>query len=202
MSLADSIVTASSPVVALRGRAPRETPALPDIGPGQLWLVEVAAGSPPSRWLCRLLDEVNVVLYDRALTDLVAESLPLGGYAEPAASGDEQDDRAASRAVRFAFDGWSVARLVLAQPTQRERVLRARRLADELAAGRAFPEVDVIVRGELSDGVCEQTQTRLNRLDQVLVSYPRDARLTILVNRLNNHAAAQLHAVAANGLAG
>jgi hypothetical protein len=200
VSLAGFITAASSTV--LRRQAPPATRTLPDIEPGQLWLVEVAVESPPSGLIRRLLDRVNVVLYDRALTDIVARSLPLGGYAEPAASGDELHEATASRAVRFARDGWSVARLVPAQPTQRERVVRGRRLANELAATAPPSELIVIVYGELRDGVCEPTETRLDRLDQVVVTYPRDARLTILVGGLTSHAAARLFAVAGNGLAG
>jgi hypothetical protein len=151
VSLADLIATASSTV--LRRQAPPATRTFPDIAPGQLWLVEAPVALPPSGLLRQIIDQVNVVLYDRALTDIVAGSLPLGGYAEPAASGDEKDAAATSRLVRFACDGWSVARLVPAQPTQRERVLRARRLADELAVIAPPSELTVIVRGELSDGV-------------------------------------------------
>jgi hypothetical protein len=104
--------------------------------------------------------------------------------------------------VHFAGDGWSVARLVPARPTQRERIVRVRRLIDELATTKAASEVAVTVLGELSEGVCEPTQTRLNRLDQVVVTYPRDARLTIVVDGINRQTAARLHAVAGNGLAG
>jgi hypothetical protein len=182
---------------------PCAPPTFPAIEPGQLWLIELPPGeSQPSPLVRCVLDQVNVVIYDRALTDLVANSLPLGGYAEPAASTDEANDPAAARAVHFAGDGWSVARLVPARPTQRERIVRVRRLIDELATTKAASEVVVTVLGELSDGVCEPTQTRLNRLDQVVVTYPRDARLTIVVDGLNRQTAARLYAVAGNGLAG
>jgi hypothetical protein len=105
------------------------------------------------------------------------------------------------RAAGFARDGWAVARLVPARPTQRERLVRIRRLVEELAGTRAPGGVAVTVLGELSDGVCEPTETRLNRLDQVVVAYPRDARLTIVVDGISRHTAAR-HAVAGNGLAG
>lgn len=201
MSIADSLSTAPL------GRATRPQPCtlstFPGIEPGQLWLIELpTAESQPSPLVRCVLDQVNVVIYDRALTDLVAKSLPLGGYAEPAASADEANDPSGARAVRFAGDGWSVARLVPARPTQRERIVRVRRLIDELATTKAASEVAVTVLGELSEGVCEPTQTRLNRLDQVVVTYPRDARLTIVVDGINRQTAARLHAVAGNGLAG
>jgi len=181
---------------------PNPPATFPDIGPGQLWLIEAPADGAPSALLHRVLDRVNVVIYDRSLADIVARSLPLGGYAEPAARTDETNDPAAARAVRFACDGWSVARLVPARPTQRERIVRVRRLIEELAATKAAAETAVTVRGELADGVCEPTETRLSRLDQVVVTYPRDAQLTTVIRGINGHAAARLQAVAGNGLAG
>jgi hypothetical protein len=166
--------TARSPVLAL--------PILPQIEPGQLWLIELAtARDPPAAPLRQAIDQANVVIYDRAFADFVAASLPLGNYAEPAASTDEAGDPAAARAVRFACDGWSVARLVPPHPTQRERIVRVRRLVEELAATKAPGDVPVTVVGELADGVFEPTETRLDRLDLVVVTYPRDARLTIVV---------------------
>jgi hypothetical protein len=92
--------------------------------------------------------------------------------------------------------------LVPARPTQRERIVRVRRLIEELAATKPASEIAVTVLGELTDGVSEPTQTQLSRLDQVVVTYPRDARLTFVVGGLNAHSAARLHAVAGNGLAG
>jgi hypothetical protein len=177
-------------------------PAFPDIEPGQLWLIELpAADGKPSPALRRTIDRANVVIYDRVFADLVAHSLPLGNYAEPAASADETDDPAAARAVRFACDGWSVVRLLPSRPTQRERIARVRRLVEELAATKAPGDVAVTVFGELGDGVCEPTETRLDRLDLVVVTYPRDARLTIVVDGIAG-VAARLYAVAGNGLAG
>jgi hypothetical protein len=201
MSIAEFISTTPT------GRAVRPQPSalpnFPTIEPGQLWLIELpAADGEPSALVRRVLDGVNVVIYDRALTDIVAGSLPLGRYAEPAASAGEANDPAAARAMRFALDGWSVARLVQARPTQRERIVRVRRLIDELATSKPASEVTVTVLGELSEGVCEPTRTRLDRLDQVVVTYPRDARLTIVVDDVNRQTAARLHAIAGNGLAG
>ena len=52
-----------------------------------LWLFEV---SPIEGHLSSLVHQAittaNVVIYDRALASIVAAHLPLGGYAEPAAS--------------------------------------------------------------------------------------------------------------------
>jgi hypothetical protein len=85
---------------------------LPVMRPGQLWLVELPAAAPEFAPLeHRALRNANVVIYDRALAPTVAHFLPLGGYAEPVASSDGQRGAGAERCVRFARDGWSVARL-------------------------------------------------------------------------------------------
>jgi hypothetical protein len=99
--------------------APRPVPApaiLPEIGPGQLWLIELSATQGEPSALRRAIERANVVIYDRVFADAVARALPLGGYAEPAASADETGDPAAARAVRFACDGWSVVRLLPSRP--------------------------------------------------------------------------------------
>ena len=142
------------------------------------------------------------MIYDRAVAGALANELPLGTYAEAGESTDDASDPAAARAVRFACDGWSVVRLVPAGPTQRQRIVRVRRLVEELAASKSAAEVAVTVYGELKDGVCEPTETRLNRLDQVVVTYPRDARLTVVVSGINGHVASRTQAVSGNGLAG
>lgn len=190
-----------------RGRShtvPAAQPSgFPAVEPGELWLIELStANGEPSPALCRAIARANVVIYDRSGAEIVARSLPLGNYAEPAASADETSDPAAARAVGFTRDGWSVLRLFPARPTQRERIARVRRLVNELAATKAPSDIAVTVFGELNDGVCEPTETQLDRLDLVLVTYPRDAQLTIVVKALGSVSAARLHAVAGNGLAG
>jgi hypothetical protein len=176
---------------------------LPDIRAGQLWLIELAMNSEPSPALRRILADANVVIYDRSLTDIVASCLPMGGYAEPAARADESGDPAAARAVRFAADGWSVVRLVPARPTQRERLVRVRRLVEETAPHRAASEVAVTVHGDINGPVSEPTETTLSRLDLAVVTYPRETRLTIAIDLASSGGGiARLHAVAGNGLAG
>src|ERR1700722_17948511 len=165
--------------------------AIPDVQPGQLWMIELSPEGASCPELRRVIDRANAVIYDRAVAGIVAESLRLGLYAEAAADGDEADDNPTRRAGGLARDGWAVVRLVSARPTQRERIVRVRRLIDELAAAKAASEVAVTVLAELGDGVCEPTESRLARLDQIVVTYPRDARLTIVVDGINRHAAAR-----------
>ena len=56
----------------------------------------------------RALTTANLVIYDRPLAKTLATILPLGGYAEPAASIDQSQDRPLERCLSFAQDGWSV----------------------------------------------------------------------------------------------
>lgn len=88
----------------------------PTVEPGQIWLVECEAASL-SAFHAGLMARANVVLYDRALLAAVADSLPIGAYAEPlAAPGPAGTGTAgpaiAPRALQFAADGWSVLQLV------------------------------------------------------------------------------------------
>lgn len=94
------------------------------VRPGEIWLIEQS----PERGLAPLdraaLHDANVVLYDPALTALVAVNLPLGSYAEPLAPRPQPARSAAvsQRARRFAEDGWSVVQLVAGRPDGGERV--------------------------------------------------------------------------------
>jgi hypothetical protein len=105
------------PDVPRRRDVPAALPPLPDVVPGQLWLIELDAACPMPVAAHQVLDRANVVIYDRILGDMVAQGLPLGGYAEPALGAEP----AAARSVRFARDGWSVARLLPAGLSPRER---------------------------------------------------------------------------------
>ena len=76
---------------------PPTTIGLPNIGPGQLWLVEISpkASEFPS-FEHRAFVSTNVVIYDRVLGPLVA-ALPLGNYAEPVTAGGHAADEVISR---------------------------------------------------------------------------------------------------------
>src|SRR5437016_5594600 len=66
---------------------------LPDIEPGQVWVVEhTSTDLRLSALARRAICAANVVVYDRALYAIVAANLPLGGYAEPTSSQDEPLD--------------------------------------------------------------------------------------------------------------
>ena len=174
-------------------------PRLPLAAPGQLWLVEAADGVALSAAAERVFDGVNVVVYDRALADVVADRLPLGGYAEPAPA---RSDLAASRAVGFAHDGWSVVRLLPARLAPRDRTRRVQDIVDELAAAKIAGGLPVLLLAEGADGIEELITARFDDLASIVASYPRDTRLTIVIEAFAAAAAAGRHAIVANGLAG
>jgi len=83
------------------------------------------------------LTSANVVIYDRALAGVVADVLPLGGYAEPLSFGCQAAGRALSpRALQFAADGFSVVQLVEASPCWRERLHQAPRELSQVGDSR------------------------------------------------------------------
>lgn len=190
-------VTIAEP--ALRRPAPEPLPALPLVGPGQLWLVELSPDETLSDAARRALDGANVVIYDRALADAVALALPLGTYAEPAPA---RSDAAAARAVHFARDGWIVARLLQARLASRDRTRRIQDIVDELAAAKIAGRLPVTIVAAGPEGVDEQIEARFDDLASIVASHPRDTRLAIVIDAFAGAGAARLHAVAANGLAG
>ena len=183
----------------LRRPAPEPLPALPLVEPGQLWLVELSPDEPLSDAARCALDGANVVIYDRALADAVALALPLGTYAEPAPA---RSDAAAARAVHFARDGWSVARLLPARLASRDRTRRVQDIVDELAAAKIAGRLPVTIVAAGPDGIDERIEARFDDLASIVASHPRDTRLAIVIDAFAGAAAARLHAVAANGLAG
>ena len=116
-----------------RSQTAGECPKLPTLQAGQLWYVELPSTEfafSPLEY--QALTTANVVIYDRALATTVARLMPIGGYAEPATPrGDASDGF--DRCIRFARDGWSVARLV--RPGRR-RVDMLRQLTERLLGSR------------------------------------------------------------------
>ncbi|HVC52168.1 MAG TPA: hypothetical protein VND87_09115 [Stellaceae bacterium] len=111
--------------------------SLPAIGPGQIWLVELHPDRPASSVERRVLEAANVIIYDRTLAATVAEILPLGLYAEPAPPAAEAPDAAMiDRCVRFARDGWSVVRAVVAGTRAPNREARQHAFAARLRTER------------------------------------------------------------------
>lgn len=185
---------ARAPDVGRRPVAEGSGAALPMVQSGQLWLLQLRSTEPTLSPLeYRILTTVNVVIYDRALASVVAGFLPLGGYAEPAASSEEASDPGWERCLRFARDGWSVARL--AAP---------RGLSTRLLTAAAPGDLTVAVFVNTGGGAYERTDMPLAELGDIVDRHEGEPSpaLTILFGATNPDAGPNLSVAAANGLAG
>jgi hypothetical protein len=172
--------------------------ALPAVEPGQLWLVEICPDFGLSAAERHLLSSANVILYDRTLSDEVAALLPLGGYAEPAPLPDGLHD--IERSVRFALDGWSVARLIDASHRRPSREARLRAVVDRLYAGGAGGQLPVRIFADAGSRSFFSDQTRLATLDPDTVA-ARNERLILVFDEVAL-SRVPTYSIAANGLAG
>jgi hypothetical protein len=173
--------------------------------PGQLWLVEFPARAPEFAPLeYRALSDANVVIYDRGLAPRVARLLPLGGYAEPAASSDGQSGAGSERCIRFVRDGWSVARLLCPGfQSGRERLDTIRQLSSRLLTEMPA-DLPVQVLVSEGRGRYERNETQLYRLDAIIAAYPsvRSSTFTIVLDVTDPGGTPRFSAASANGLAG
>lgn len=169
---------------------------LPTIASGQLWLIEAspsAAALPPFER--DAFNAANVVIYDRALAPLVAASLPLGSYAEPASDG-----AAFERSLRLALDGWSVVRLLAGDPASSDWADRFRRIAAQLRGAGIAAEMPVRLVTDLA-GRHETTETSLGELAGMLDAIALNRRVTA-VFATRDGVAGPLYAVTDSGPAG
>lgn len=186
-----SSLWAPAPRIESRPTAKRSGLALPAVQSGQLWFVELPAielALSPLEY--QVLTTVNVVIYDRALASVVAGFLPLGGYAEPAAPNEGTSDPGWERCLRFARDGWSVARLV-------ERGGVPRQLSERLLAAILPTDWLASVFTNNGAGVYERSETPLAG-----IGCEQSPTVTIAFGAIDSGAGPHLSAVAANGLAG
>jgi hypothetical protein len=170
---------------------------LPTVRPGQLWYVELPAKEPAFSPLeYQVLTTANVVIYDRALAPTVAGFLPIGGYAEPAPS----DGAALGRCLRFAHDGWSVARLV---DPSRGRAGMIRQLTERLLRVKAPTALPVLVFAN-DGGRYEKSEIEIDELGDVIEarSFHQLVNLTIIFSGIDAEAAPRFTVASANGLAG
>jgi hypothetical protein len=168
-----------------------------------LWLFEVSPTEANlSPLLHRAITAANVVIYDRALASIVAAALPLGAYAEPAASSSEAPDQTLERCLRFVLDGWSVARLVDHDKASEQRTRRIRNLSEQLAA-RNFPDdLPLLLFTNADDGRYRKIETQLSALDVELNAASCEGGLAISFDAIATAASRDLRAVMSNGLAG
>jgi hypothetical protein len=167
-----------------------------------LWLIEL---SPTERHLSVLghqaITTTNIVIYDRALEPIVAATLPLGGYAEPAAFSSETPEQATERCLRFLLDGWSVVRLIDADITGGQRARRVRHLSERLTAANFPDELTVLLFMNGSDGTCREIETDLRTLETRISAASREEGLTIVLGAIGALNGGR-DAVLSNGLAG
>jgi hypothetical protein len=180
-----------------------EASTLPDVAAGQLWLVELPPGVEPSPLERRALTTANVLIYDRALVDTVAAILPLGAYAEPAASTNGVRDQPSDRSLRFVLDGWSVVRLIDATDVPlRQRVDQIRALSEQLLAAGLPAQLPILLLAGTDAGRIWQTEAQLGALDATIAQCDPEDRLTLVFGAVRSRSARSLAFASSNGLAG
>jgi hypothetical protein len=175
-------------------------PQLPNILPGQIWVIEHDPAAP----LCRLdsaaIGQANVVLYDRALAPLIAQVLPVGAYAEPLSGmAPAAGPAIVPRALDFATEGWSVVQLVSATPAWRARLAIAPSGLTTAQRSGALPaRVLIKTAGERH----REIEASLGDVADLIRETGVDERLSIVFGPLVAHQPMQARAFTANGLAG
>ena len=168
----------------------------PILEAGQIWLIEQCASSPLAALDRDALGRANVVLYERALADVVSEALPLGSYAEALPPRSAPPSGTVSpRAVAFAAEGWSVVQLVEARPGWRDRL---RQSADRLAP-LGGDDLTVLAIARETPG--QAADACLRRLSELVAEFADDEPPTVIFGPLALRSPAA-HAFTANGLAG
>jgi hypothetical protein len=170
------------------------------VEPGQIWLVEQDPAWPLSAVDRDALTSANVVIYDRALAPLVAQVLPIGGYAEPLpATGHAAGPAISPRALALAHEGWSVAQLVEASPSRR---LRMGILPPAMLRAGRTGDLSVRVIAKAAADRCRVLDVGSDELAGFLSEFGKDEPLTLVFGPVTARHAAQAHAYTANGLAG
>jgi hypothetical protein len=172
------------------------------IEPGQLWLVEVPSGiaelSPLQQ---QALIAANVVIYDAALRGIVGATLPIGGYAEAAATGDAAGDRVLARCLGFVRDGWSVLRLVDGGADTAIRGQRLRLLCERLLDAGAASDLPIALWTDAGGESDDFRGARLGDFAATKTSQDPDNPAIVAIHGIAS-ATPIFHQVAANGLAG
>lgn len=164
---------------------------------GQIWLIEHGVNTPLCGCDHDALIGANVVLYDRALEPLVAELLPLGGYAEPLPR-DNAGSGISPRALRFAAEGWSVVQLVAAQTGHDARIGGIARSLEVAPAASNLPLLAIAK----APGRQHRCDGRLANLPALLNGFSADETLTLVVGPFAAPPPTPMPAFTANGLAG
>ena len=173
---------------------------LPNVDPGQIWLIEHDPSAAFGALDRTVLSHANVVLYDRALAALVEQALPIGAYAEPLpATVPLAGPAIAARALEFAIGGWSVVQLVAAGPAWRARLPVLPPALLQAQRSGALP-VRVIVK--TASDRHRELDASLDDIAELVRESGDDELLTLAFGPFVARQAAQAHAFTANGLAG
>lgn len=178
-------------------RRPVTTPRLSrlrPLAPGELFVLAIPTAALPE-FGRPVLTTANVLIYDRALTPLVADILPLGSYAEPAV-GDGLE-----RSVRFARDGWSVMRLLDTGSIPSGAAAYAQSVATSVGAAGAPADL-VVAHAQVVDDYVDFTEASLADIDVLLGKISERQSQAILFNAFACGCTAALSVTVANGLAG
>ena len=172
----------------------------PTVDPGQIWLIEQNSESPLCAVDRNALTNVNAVIYDRVLAPVVAEVLPIGGYAEPLPVVRHATGPAISpRAVELAAEGWSAAQLI--QPSSGGRS-RLHILPPALVRAGAAADLPVRVIAKPAADRHRVLGVGLPELAEFLGEFGDDEPLTLVFGPFFTGSGAQPSAFAVNGLAG
>jgi hypothetical protein len=180
----------------------------PGAGPGRLYLIEHGGGKVALTAAERAaLAGANIIVYERSLGALVAGILPLGGYAEPAPeTWQTQEGPVFERCLKFALDGWSVVQLIERRP-HAERARWTRDAAEQLVNAGVSIDTPVRVLVDSASGGPLSIETRLRSADAVIADrlLPDGVMpdgVMMIFGPIGPVTAPQVHAFAANGLAG
>src|SRR5215469_7871635 len=172
----------------------------PTVDPGQIWLIEQNSESPLCAVDRNALTNVNAVIYDRVLAPVVAEVLPIGGYAEPLPVVRHATGPAISpRAVELAAEGWSVAQLI--QPSSGGRS-RLHVLPPALVRAGVAGDLPIRVIAKAAADRRRMLDVGLPELAEIPGELGDDELLTLVFGPFFTGRGAQPSAFAVNGLAG
>ena len=167
---------------------------------GQIWLIEAPVTTNLSALDRAVLCRADAVLYDTALAPLLADVLLAGGYAEPLSADAEKGMSAISaRALKLAWDGWSVVQLV--QPTQHWRQ-RLRGVAEELSRLGKTGNLTIRLIAQSAADPFQIREVRLCDLLQSVDGAADNEPLNAIVGPLAGSSSTAACGFSTNGLAG
>jgi hypothetical protein len=168
------------------------------VRPGEFWLIEKSSAAELCSFDRGALSSADIVVYDRPLASLVAQVLPIGGYAEPLSRDGTARPAISPRALRFAGEGWRVAQLLETRHGDSQRLRDAVKALIQLYA-------DDLPLAAIAKGAVESPrswQGCLRDLPELIDDLTAADSLTVILGPLPVGFPAPTHAFAGNGLAG